>query len=159
MIVAGGHTPPPLPLALTVTATQSLTSSSNCLCSLPCCHLEQSPPSIIVVVIVTAIVNVIQILVIVDVPRPSPFRRLKLIFDCFHCNTIASRLPPLAFVLILAPLLLLPTTALQSPPPCCLQSLPPCCDLFLGGGSNDSNWHVEGGFNIKNATINCVIAP
>ena len=108
MIVVGGQTPSPLPLALTTPAMQSLTSGSNHCRSLPRRHLERSPPFVIVVVIVAAIVNVIAIVVIVDVPRPSTFRRPKLIVDCVHCNTVTLLLPSLAFVIILAPLLLLP---------------------------------------------------
>ena len=108
MIVKGGQTPPPPPLALTATTTQSLTSGSNRCRSFPCRHLKQSPPSVVVVVILIAIINVIGIVVIVDVPCPSPFRHPKLIVDCVHCNTVAPLLPPSAFVVILTPLLLFP---------------------------------------------------
>ncbi len=174
MIVAGGQTPPPPPLALMATATQSLTSGSDRRRSLPRRHLEGSPPSVVIVVITVAIiVNVIAIVVSVDVPRPLPFHRPNLIVDCVHRDTIAPLLPPSAFVVILAPLLLLPSVVGR---PCgrsplfarrrgraprreTSQLLPPCWDLFLGGGSDDSNWHVEGGFNKKNTTINCVFAP
>ncbi len=136
MIITGGQTLPPPPLALTATATQSLTSGSDCCCSLPCRHLKWSPPSIIVVIIVPAIVNVITIVVIADVPCPSPFRRPKLIVDCDHHNTVAPLLPPLAFVIILAPLLLLPPVVGQrrgrSPPLGDFAVAPPSLQSVLG---------------------------
>ena len=87
---------------------QSLSSNSNRCCSLPHRHLEQSPPSVVVVVIVATINSVTAIIVIVDIPCPSNFHRPKLIVDWVYRNTLTPLLPPTAFVVVLAPLLLLP---------------------------------------------------
>ncbi len=108
MMVAGRQTLPPPSLALTATAMQRLTRGGNLRCSLPCCHLEGPPSSVVIIVVIAAIVNVIEIVVIVDVLCPLPFRRPKLIVDCVHHDTVAPLLPPSAFVVILSPLQFLP---------------------------------------------------